>query len=65
MDRLDNLLTSIRNNLDDQAELAGVLTNGDVTLPDWAHIVESTDHLKIWDEAVAGPQMGFQTVGYQ
>lgn len=64
MSRLDKFLDALRADLDDQKDLAAALTNGDAELPNWAHIAESTDHLKIWDEAEGSAQMGFVTVEY-
>jgi len=46
-------------------ELAAALTNGDVDLPEYLHIAESSDHLKIWDEEEGGSsQMGFTYISY-
>ena len=46
-------------------EIAAGLGNGDIDVPDWMAVSESTDHLKAWDqESGASNQMGFVTISY-
>ena len=33
----------------DESDIAAAITNGDLELPSWISILESDDHLKMWD----------------
>ncbi len=47
-------------------DIAAGLGNGDIEMPEWLAIAESTDHIKLWDteDGCSSMQMGFSSLRF-
>jgi hypothetical protein len=66
MDRIESFFEELEDGGLSSYDIAAGLGNGDIEVPEWMSISESTDHLKAWDnETTADQHLGFVTINQE